>query len=119
VVPDTESVAPSYAQLDLNDELANGGLIPVASGRDHDAAIPIRQRDATLWAGRLQPGETVSVPDAPFGHVFVAVGDVDLEGAGTLHAGDAVRLTAAGAPRVTAGPIGAELLIWEMHSALR
>jgi redox-sensitive bicupin YhaK (pirin superfamily) len=118
VVPDTESVAPSYAQLDLNDELAKGGLIPVASGRDHDAAIPIRQRDATLWAGRLQPGETVSVPDAPFGHVFVAVGDVELEGAGRLVAGDAVRLTGAGAPTITAGPTGAELLIWEMHRDL-
>ena len=118
VVPDTESVAPSYAQLDLNDELAKGGLVPIASGRGHDAAIPIRQRDATLWGGRLQPGERVAVPDAPFGHVFVARGTVELEAAGSLVEGDAVRLTGAGSPAITAGPAGAELLIWEMHSGI-
>lgn len=115
VVPDTESVAPEYAQLDLNDELARGGLVPIASGRGHDAAIPIRQRHATLWGGRLQPGERTAVPDAPFGHVFVARGAVDLEGAGILVEGDAVRLTGAGSPALVAGPEGAELLIWEMH----
>jgi redox-sensitive bicupin YhaK (pirin superfamily) len=118
VVPDTESAPPAYAQLDLNDELGKGGLVPVASGRGHDAAIPIRQRDATLWAGRLQPGETVTVPDAPFVHVFVARGAVELEGAGSLVEGDAVRVTGAGALRLTAGPDGAEPLIWEMHASL-
>lgn len=118
IAPDTTSVDPSYAQLDLNDDLAKGGLVPIASGRGHDAAIPIRQRDATLWGGRLQPGETVVVPDAAYGHVFVARGAVDLEGAGALVEGDAVRLTGAGSPHVTAGPDGAELLIWEMAATL-
>ena len=58
--------------------------MPVASGRDHAAAISIRQRGAILWAGRLHPGETVPVPDAPLVHLFVARGEVELEGAGTL-----------------------------------
>ena len=44
----------------------------------------IRQRDAVLWAGRLQPGETVDVPDAPHVHLFVPVGTAELEGAGAL-----------------------------------
>ena len=113
VLPDTESVDPSYQQLDINGELAKGGLVPIASGRGHDAAISIRQQGAVLWGGRLQPGETVSVPDAAHVHLYVAVGAADLEGAGTLATGDAARLAGAGSPRLTAGPDGAEVLIWE------
>jgi redox-sensitive bicupin YhaK (pirin superfamily) len=115
VLPDTESRAPGYEQLDVNDQLDRGGLVPVASGRGHDGAIRLGQRDAVLWAGRLHPGETVSVPDDQFAHVFVAEGTVALEGAGELLAGDAVRLTAAGSPRLTAGAAGAEVLIWQMR----
>src|SRR5258708_3012422 len=43
VGPDTDSVRPAYAELDISAELAKGGLVPVASGRGHDAAISIRQ----------------------------------------------------------------------------
>jgi len=113
VLPDTESIRPGYEQSDINGQLDGGGLVPVASGRGHDGAISIHQRDAVLWAGRLQPGESVEVPDAPHVHVFIAVGAADLEAAGALVAGDAVRLTGAGSPRLTAGPDGAEVLIWE------
>jgi quercetin 2,3-dioxygenase len=65
-----------------------------------------------LWGGRLQAGDTANVPDAPHVHVFIAVGDAELEGAGQLYEGDAARLTAAGSPRLTAGAQGAEILIW-------
>jgi redox-sensitive bicupin YhaK (pirin superfamily) len=112
VVPDTESVDPGYQQLDINDSLDKGRLVPIASGQGHDAAISIRQRDAVLWGGRLHAGETVRVPDAPNAHVFVARGEAALEGAGTLAEGDAARLAGAGDPTLTAGPDGAELLIW-------
>ncbi len=112
VPPDTESIAPGYQQLDVNAELDAGGLVTVASGDGGDAAIAIRQRDASLHVGRLRPGEVVEVPDAPHAHVFVAIGGADLEGAGPLAAGDAARLTAAGSPRLTAGPDGAEVLVW-------
>jgi redox-sensitive bicupin YhaK (pirin superfamily) len=112
VVPDTESVDPGYQQLDINGELDRGGLVPIASGQGHDAAISIRQSGAVLWGGRLKPGETVSVPDAPHAHVFVPIGSAELEGAGTLEEGDAARLTGVGSPRLTAGPTGAEVLIW-------
>ena len=114
VPPDTESVDPSYEQLDINAELRRGGLVPIASGRDHDAAISLRQRGAVLWGGRLQPGEVVSVPDARHVHVYVARGAADLSGAGLLATGDAARLTDAGAPRLTADATeGAEVLVWE------
>ena len=112
VYPDTESIDPGYEQLDVNAELDRGGLVPIASGKGHDAAISIRQRDAVLWGGRLSPGETVTVPDDRHVHVFVPRGDADLAGAGTLDTGDAARLTDAGGLDLTAGEDGAEVLIW-------
>ena len=53
------------------------------------------------------------MPDAPHVHVFIAAGEAELEGAGELGEGDAVRLTAAGSRRLTAGQRGAEVLVWE------
>lgn len=115
VLPDTEAIDPSYEQLDINRELDRGGLVPIASGRGHQAAIQIRQKGAVLWGGRLKSGESVRLPDAHYLHLFVPKGAVTLEGAGRLEAGDAVRLTAAGTPLLTADPAaGAEVLIWEM-----
>ena len=113
VLPDQESIKPGYQQLDINGELAKGGLVPIASGKGHDAAIAIRQKDAVLWGGRLKASESVKLPEARFAHLYVAKGAVELEGAGRLVAGDAARLTAAGTPKLTAdAKIGAEVLIW-------
>lgn len=112
VTPDTERIDPSYQQLDINGELAKGGLVPIASGKGHDAAISIRQRDAVLWGGRLSAGETVRVPDDRHVHVFVPRGSVALEHAGELATGDAARLFSVGDPSLTAGDDGAEILIW-------
>jgi redox-sensitive bicupin YhaK (pirin superfamily) len=70
VPPDTESIDPGYEQLDINAELDKGGLVPIASGKGHDAAISIRQRGAVLWGGRLGAGEAVAVPDDRHVHVF-------------------------------------------------
>jgi hypothetical protein len=64
------------------------------------------------------------VPDSRFVHLYVAKGAVTLEastlrdhhGSASLIAGDAVRLYAAGSPRLTADPgRGAEVLIWQME----
>jgi redox-sensitive bicupin YhaK (pirin superfamily) len=113
VLPDTERIEPGYEQLDLTAELDRGGLIPIASGRDHEAAIHIRQRGAVLWGGRLRAGETVTVPDGRHVHIYVARGDVALEGAGSLETGDAARLTGVGDVQLTAGATaGAEVLVW-------
>lgn len=120
VLPDEERIRPGYAQLDINSELARGGLVPVAAGpgMGHDAAISIRQDYAALYAGRLQPGERVTLPDAPFVHLYVAKGAVELEAGGRLEQGDAARVTLGGALKVTAGAAGAEVLAWEMHATL-
>ena len=120
VVPDEDGINPGYEQLEIEDELLRGGLVPVASGMDrHDgaSAVRIRNRHAALHAARLGVGQSVELPDAPYLHLFVPRGTVDLEGAGTLVAGDAVRFTATGGQKVTALE-PAEILVWEMHAAV-
>ena len=120
VVPDTAGVDPGYEQLDISGELASGGLVVVATGMDRyadAAAIRIRNSHAALHAARLPAGGSVLLPEAPWLHLFVARGAVDLEGVGALAEGDAVRCTATGGQRVAARE-DAELLVWEMHATL-
>jgi len=120
VVPDEDGITPGYEQLEIEHQLLAGGLVPVASGMDrHDgeAAIRITNKHAALHAARLAPGQGVELPDAPFLHLFVPRGAVELEGAGALGTGDAVRFTATGGNRVTATE-PAEVLIWEMHATI-
>ncbi|MFN0096445.1 MAG: pirin family protein [Dehalococcoidia bacterium] len=119
VVPDAAKIRPGYQQLDINSELAKGGLVPLASGRGHESAIAIKQEGATLWVGRLKPGEAIAVPDSPFNHVYVADGEVKLSTGESLLKGDAARVTLGSGLRATAGPAGAELLIWEMDGTIR
>ena len=120
VVPDESGITPGYEQLEIDGELLAGGLVPVASGmarHDGAAAIRIANRSAALHAARLQPGQRVTLPEAPYLHLFVPRGEVDLEGAGPLDEGDAVRFTATGGQTVTART-AAEVLVWEMHTGL-
>jgi quercetin 2,3-dioxygenase len=120
VVPDEQGITPGYEQLEIDDALLSGSLVPVASGMDkHDGASAIRisNRFAALHAARLQPGQVVELPEAPFLHLFVPRGAVALEGAGALTTGDAVRFTATGGQQVTATE-PAEILVWEMHATV-
>ncbi len=120
VVPDEENIVPGYEQLEIDHELLSGGLVPVASGMDkHDgaSAIRIQNKYAALHAARLQTGQTVELPEAPYLHLFIPRGSVALEGAGTLATGDAVRFTATGGQKITATE-PAEILVWEMHAAV-
>jgi redox-sensitive bicupin YhaK (pirin superfamily) len=120
VVPDGEGRTPGYEQLEIAPATLQSGLVPVASGmakHDGETAIRIGNRDAALYAARLAPGQAVALPEAPYLHLFVAAGSVDLEGAGRLVAGDAVRFTATGGHRATAVD-DAEILVWEMHAGL-
>lgn len=115
VVPDTAGIEPGYEQLDVNDRLAGGGLVAVASGRGHEGAIRIHQQGAVMWVGRLSDGETVTLPDAPYVHVFAARGDVRF-GDTTLREGDAARLTSAGPLQLVAEG-DAEVIVWESDAA--
>jgi hypothetical protein len=120
VVPDEQGITPGYEQLEIEHELLSGGLVTVASGMpQHDgaAAIRIKNKYAALHVARLQPGQSVKLPEAPFLHLFVPVGAVTLEGAGALETGDSVRFTATGGQKVTATE-AAEVLVWEMHASI-
>src|SRR4051812_42782890 len=80
VVPDEDGIQPGYEQREIDDAVFRGALVPAASGIDAhagSAVIRIQNRYAALHAARLQPGEAVVVPDAPYAHVFVARGAVD------------------------------------------
>jgi redox-sensitive bicupin YhaK (pirin superfamily) len=120
VVPDEPGLNPGYQQREVDAELAASELVPIASGlqRHRDtAAIAINNRYAALHVARLSAGDAVELPEAPYLHLFVARGEVDLEDTAALDEGDAARLTYSGARRVTsAGP--AEILLWEMHARL-
>ncbi|MGD9622745.1 MAG: pirin family protein [Mycolicibacterium sp.] len=120
VMPDEAGRTPGYQQAEIEDELLRGGLVTIASGmtahRD-TTAIAIGNRHAALHGARLQAGQGVQLPDARYVHLFVPRGEVVLEGVGPLQEGDAVRFTASGGQRLTAGG-PAEILVWEMHAGL-
>ncbi|MEI2732388.1 MAG: pirin family protein [Dermatophilaceae bacterium] len=121
VVPDDRGLDPGYEQLELAATDLDGRLAVVANGMDRyadDAAIRINNRHAALHVARLQPGQSVQLPEAPYLHLFLPRGVADLEGAGRIGTGDAVRFTATGGQRVTATE-PAELLVWEMHAGRR
>lgn len=100
VVPDTAGGEPEYQQSDVTAALEAGGLVVVASGSE-DAAITIRQADATMRVARLGPGRSVTLPDNRHVHVFVARGRGEI-GNISLLTGDAARLTDAGPLTFTA-----------------
>jgi hypothetical protein len=119
VVPDVTGISPSYQQHEIGDkELSGGHLVTIATGMPrYDAAITLHNRNAALHGTRLQPGGAVSLPAAPYLHLFVARGRVTCEGVGDLEEGDAARLTDADGRRVTVSE-PSELLVWEMHGDL-
>ncbi len=125
VPPSEAGITPGYEQLDLNAELERSGLVPIASGRGHDSAITIHQDHAAMWVARLEAGVTVELPAAPFVHLFVARGAVELsetDGAPdapfAMQAGDAARLRDAGHPVVTATQ-ASEIIAWESDLEVR
>ncbi|WP_433012327.1 pirin family protein [Kribbella sp. CA-294648] len=117
VRPGEFDLPPSYAQAEVDDRLASGELVPIASGLPEHAgttAVRINQNRAGLSAARLTPGQSIQLPPAPYAHLFIALGNITLEGVGDLAAGDAARVLGADGQCATAGPAGAEVLLWTM-----
>ncbi|MEP7203017.1 MAG: pirin family protein, partial [Ilumatobacteraceae bacterium] len=112
VLPDTAGGDPGYEQLDINDGLASGQLVPIASGKGHEGAVALHQRNAVLWGARVPAGGTVDLPADEHVHVFVALGEGTLSDGAVLDTGDSARITGTQQLRYTAGTDGAELLVW-------
>jgi redox-sensitive bicupin YhaK (pirin superfamily) len=117
VQPDVSGIEPGYQHHEISADQLDGQLVAIASGiPGHDAAITIHNRSAALHVARLRPGAGVTLPSAPYLHLFVARGQLTMDGA-DLAEGDAVRLTASTGAQVVARE-SAEILVWEMHAAL-
>ena len=112
VLPDTAGIDPGYEQRDISEALTTGRLVPIASGKGHEGAVTIHQRDAVLWGGRLAAGATVDIPSDEHVHVFAAIGGGQLSDGTRVDTGDGVRISGRQALQFTAGQDGAELLVW-------
>ena len=104
-------------------QLTPGSLVAVASGMGHATALPVGSCRSALHVARLDPEDSVELPVAPWIHLYVTRGAVDVGEVRGLHAGDAVRLTGAADRRAWAGHHvqareSAEILVWEMHATL-
>ncbi|MGF1599553.1 MAG: pirin family protein [Acidimicrobiales bacterium] len=117
VPPHETGIDPGYEQRDVSYALADGGLVAVASGRGHDGAVTIHQRDAVMWVARLDDGAGVEIPGGPRVHVFMARGSARL-GDLLLQAGDAARLTDT-EPVPLVATATAEVIVWETTAEAR
>jgi len=120
VLPDEVGIAPDYEELDVNERLVPGELVVVASGRPVDGAIGMHQVNAEMSVARLGSGDEVAVAAAPFVHVYVARGSVEIgvgDETATLVAGDAARLIDEGIG-VTGIEPSSEIVVWRTGPAL-
>ncbi|MDT5232278.1 MAG: quercetin 2,3-dioxygenase [Mycobacterium sp.] len=121
VLPDVSGITPTYQQHEIDDDQLDGQLVTIASGMaGHDAAIAIHNRSAALHGARLRLGDELALPAAPYLHLYVARGRLNIQGLNPedeLAEGDAARFTASTGMRVSARE-AAEILVWEMHAAL-
>ena len=120
VLPDENGIEPGYEQLDIDDELLRGGLVPVASGLPrHDGAPAIRSASATPRCS--PPGwrraESVALPGRAV-RAPVRRRAARSSSRAPARSAPATRRgsPAASGQRVTATE-DAEVLVWEMHAA--
>ena len=65
----------------------------------------------------MRSGAEITLPAAPYLHLYVARGQVDMHDGTALTEGDAVRFTGS-TDTVVAAREDAELLVWEMHTGV-
>lgn len=115
LAPSAAGREPAYRSADLTAALAAGGLVPVASGDDPAAPLPLERPGVTLLAGRPPAGCRLTLPEAAYLHLYLVRGRADLAGAGRLEEGDAARLRDTG-PVALDVTEDAELLLWTVAS---
>ncbi|MBA2551556.1 MAG: pirin family protein [Nocardioidaceae bacterium] len=118
VAPDDPDAAPSYLIGKVDTQALAHGWVPVVGGSaaaGGRAIVQLGRHDAALWVTRPATAAVRQLPDAPFIHLLVSHGMVEVERVGVLTPGDALRCVAAG-PLVVTATQPAELLVWELHS---
>src|SRR6185437_8655292 len=58
IIPNKEGVPARWETVQFPENARDGKLVPLASGRGHDGAIPL-YADGALFAGKLRAGETI------------------------------------------------------------
>ncbi|MCX4749301.1 pirin family protein [Kitasatospora sp. NBC_01287] len=126
--PDVFGTEPSYGLRRV--EPAADGLTLLASGLERDAggeALRLRRSDAALHLVSAGPDQPLpDLPRAPWRYAHLTRGSLGYRtipgprGVGrSMEAGDSLRLTDEAFAAPVAGPEGAELLFWELHSDLK
>jgi len=92
-LPETQGIAPGYEQKTIAEEARRDRLVLLASRDGRDGSVTVRQ-DASLYAARLDPGQSVdhAVPPGRHAWIHVARGAVTLNGR-PLTAGDGAALS--------------------------
>lgn len=121
--PDVFDTPPGYGLR----RVEPSPLTVLASGlaRDADSAVlRLRRSDAALHLVTADPWQPLpELPQAPYRYAHLTAGSLGYrtvpgpQGAGrSMEPGDSVRITGDAFAAPTAGPDGAQLLLWEMHS---
>lgn len=111
--PDVPGGEPSYAQGQVDRTELTRDWLPVASGRDPDAAVSLGSAGSTLWVTVLGAGVRRMLPTGPLAHLSLVRGRAELEGIGVLEEGDSVSVTGE-APLALTGVAEAEVLLWTL-----
>lgn len=113
ILPEREGLAPGYEQKRFPPEEMRGRLRLIASPDGRDGALTLH-RDATVYATRLEAGETIRhrLAEGRGAWVQVARGALAVNGA-RLEAGDGLAATGPGELRLD-GASGAEALLFDM-----
>lgn len=115
LTPDQGGATPSYATAPV--VLPDGELVLVASGRDPLAPVRLGTSSATFSVARLPAGGTLTLPDEPLQHVYVASGAlVRSSMAQPLAEGDGFRIIDRPGLELTAA-VPTELLVWTFSDA--
>lgn len=108
--PDEPGGEPSYQLVDV--PLTGDGLTVVVSGDDPSAPARVGVAGATMYAVDLAAGQSVTLPEDPLQHVFVATGALGRSSlAQPLAAGDAFLVTDQPGLELTAAA-PTQLLVW-------
>jgi hypothetical protein len=113
IIPERRGLSPSYEQKSYSEEERRGRLRLVASRDGRDGSVTVHQ-DVALYAGLLEPGQTVERPIAPGRHAWVQVarGEIELFGE-RLVAGDGAAVTEEAVIKIT-GRAPSEILVFDL-----